>query len=26
VRTYGRQRGKLDADERAWLAEAERNL
>jgi len=26
VRTYGRQRGKLDADERGWLAEAERNL
>jgi hypothetical protein len=26
VRTYGRQRGKLDADDRAWLAEAERNL
>jgi hypothetical protein len=26
VRTYGRRRGKLDADERAWLAEAERNL
>ena len=26
VRTYGRQRGKLDADERKWLAEAERNL
>jgi len=26
VRTYGRQRGKLEADERAWLAEAERNL
>ena len=26
VRTYGRQRGKLDADERTWLAEAERNL
>lgn len=26
VRTYGRQRGKLDAEERVWLAEAERNL
>ena len=26
VRTYGRSRGKLDADERPWLAEAERNL
>jgi hypothetical protein len=26
VRTYGRRRGKLDADERAWLAEAERHL
>jgi hypothetical protein len=25
VRTYGRSRGKLDPDERAWLAEAERN-
>jgi hypothetical protein len=25
VRTYGRSRGKLDAEERAWLAEAERN-
>jgi hypothetical protein len=26
VRTYGRSAGPLDADERAWLAEAERNL
>jgi len=26
IRTYGRRRGKLDADERAWLAEAERHL
>lgn len=26
VRTYGRQRGKLETDERAWLIEAERNL
>jgi hypothetical protein len=26
VRTYGRRRGKLDADDRSWLAEAERNL
>lgn len=26
VRTYGRSRGKLDADERRWLAEAERSV
>lgn len=26
VRTYGRRPGRLEADERAWLAEAERNL
>jgi hypothetical protein len=26
VRTYGRQPGKLDAADRQWLAEAERNL
>ena len=26
VRTYGRRRGKLDSEERAWLVEAERNL
>jgi hypothetical protein len=26
VRIYGRQRGRLDGEDREWLAQAERNL
>ena len=26
VRTYGRRRGRLEAADRDWIAEAERNL